>query len=85
MTKFKIGGTIISAGSLVLAGLFIWGLAAGEPWRFWAIAAPVIVGFLAALGIAFSIGRLMSSTEVQDTSAGQPEEKKEETTSTTAS
>lgn len=85
MTKFKVGGTIISAGSLVLAGLFIWGLAAGEPWRFWAIAAPVIVGFLAALGIAFSIGRLMSTTNVRDASETKPEEKKEESPPSTAS
>ena len=63
MNRFKVGGTLICLGCIVLAGLFIWGLVAGEPWRFWAIAAPVIVAFLGALGIGFSIGRLMSNTE----------------------
>lgn len=74
MGKFRIGGAIISVGCLVVAGLFIWGLVAGEPWRFWAIATPVIVGFSAALGIGFSIGRLMASTRIEETSKHQPEE-----------
>ncbi len=63
MNRFKVGGTLICLGCIVLAGLFIWGLVAGGDWRFWAIAAPVIVAFLGALGIGFSIGRLMSTTE----------------------
>ena len=63
MNRFKVGGALICVGCVVLAGLFIWGLVAGEPWRFWAIAAPVIVAFLGALGIGFSIGRLMATTE----------------------
>jgi hypothetical protein len=63
MNRFKVGGALICLGCIVLAGLFIWGLVAGEPWRFWAIAAPVIVAFLGALGIGFSIGRLMATTE----------------------
>ncbi|MEE9401118.1 MAG: hypothetical protein V3V32_03780 [Dehalococcoidia bacterium] len=72
--KFRIGGAIISVGCLVLAGLFIWGLVAGGDYRFWAIAAPVIVGFSAALGIGFSIGRLMASTRIEETPKHQPEE-----------
>lgn len=63
MTKFQIAGAVISFICLVLAGLFIWGLVAGDEWRIWAIAAPVIVGFSAVLGIGFSIGRLMASTQ----------------------
>jgi hypothetical protein len=63
MNRFQIGGMLICLGCIIIAGLFIWGLVAGEPWRFWAIAVPVIVAFLGALGIGFSIGRLMSSTE----------------------
>jgi len=74
MAKFRIGGAIISAGCVVLAGLFIWGLVAGEPWRFWAIAAPVIIGFSAALGIGFSIGRLMASTRIEESPKHQSEE-----------
>jgi hypothetical protein len=74
MAKFRIGGALISTLSLVLAALFIWGLVAGEPWRFWAIAVPVIVGFSAALGIAFSIGRLMATTQTQEGPNSPPEE-----------
>ncbi len=74
MTALRIGGTIISAICLILVGLFIWGLVAGEPWRFWAIAAPVIVGFLAVMGIGFSIGRLMASTKIADSTKNHPEE-----------
>lgn len=63
MNRFKVGGALICIGCVVLAGLFISGLVAGGDWRFWAIAAPVIVAFLGALGIGFSIGRLMATTE----------------------
>jgi hypothetical protein len=73
MTKFRIGGTLISLASLVLAGLFIWGLTDAN-WRFWAIAAPVIIGFLAALAIGFSIGRLMAGTQVEETPKDRPKE-----------
>ena len=73
-TKFKIGGTLISLTCVVLAGLFVSGIVAGEPYRFWAIAVPVIVGFSAALGIGFSIGRLMASTKVEGNPADQPDE-----------
>ncbi len=72
-TKFKIGGTLISLTCVVLAGLFIWGIVAGGDWRFWAIAVPVIVAFAVALGIGFSIGRLMASTEIEE-SRSQSEE-----------
>ena len=74
MRKFQIAGTIISAVCLILAGLFIWGLVAGDPWRFWAIAVPVIVGFSAILGIGFSIGRLMASTKIADSSDRRSDE-----------
>lgn len=79
-TKFRIGGALISLTCLVLAALFIWGLIAGDPWRFWAIAVPVIVGFSAALGIGFSIGRLMASTQVEETSGRQHDEQSTPTT-----
>ena len=75
MTKFRVVGALISFICLVLAGLFIWGLVAGDDWRFWAIAAPVIVGFSAVLGIGFSIGRLMSSTKFSEPTKNPPEQK----------
>ena len=75
MIKFRIAGILICLSCLVLGGLFIWGLTAGEPWRFWTIAAPVIVGFIIILGIGFSIGRLMASTEVDEKPKPQSEER----------
>lgn len=61
-TKFKVGGTLICLCCLILAGLFIWGIVIKS---YWAIAAPMIIVVLAALGIGFTIGRLMSTTEVE--------------------
>jgi heme A synthase len=74
MKSFRIVGALISVICLVLAGLFIWGLVAGDEWRFWAIAAPVIVGFSAVLGIGFSIGRLMSSTQFSEPPENPPKD-----------
>ncbi len=73
-TKFKIGGMLISASCLILAGLFVWGIVMGDPWRFWAIAVPVIIGSAAVLGIGFSIGRLMASTEIDESPKTQSDE-----------
>jgi hypothetical protein len=81
MASFRIGGTIICAFCLVLAGLFIWGVV-DEDTRFWAIAVPVIIGVAVVLGIGFSIGRLMASTRIDTASKHQPEE---ETASSTDS
>jgi hypothetical protein len=73
-TKFKIGGALISITCLILAGLFVWGIVVGEPYRFWAIAVPVIIGFSAAMGIGFSIGRLMASTKVEGNPKDRPDD-----------
>jgi len=80
MNRFQIGGALICIGCIVLAGFFIACLVLGGEWRFWAIAAPVIVAFLGALGIGFSIGRLMSTTEEAPTTPG-----KEKSTASSAS
>ncbi len=61
-TKFKIGGTLICLCCLILAGLFIWGIVIKS---YWAIAVPMIIVVIAALGIGFTVGRLMSTTEVE--------------------
>jgi len=74
MNKFRIWGTLICIASLVLAVLFTWGLVEGEPYRFWAIAAPVILITSVALGLAFSVGRLMASTKMDDSHDHKPEE-----------
>lgn len=63
--RFKIGGTLISLVCVILAGLFIWGIVSGDPWREWAIIIPVIIFVALALGIVFTVGRLMATTEVE--------------------
>ncbi len=73
MTSFRIGGRLISLTCVVLAALFVSGIVAGEEWRFWAIAVPVILGFSVALGIGFQIGRLMASTDVAEAPGAQSE------------
>jgi p-aminobenzoyl-glutamate transporter AbgT len=75
MNRFQIGGTLICIGCIVLAGFFVACLVMGGAWRFWAIAAPVIVIFLGALGIGFSIGRLMSTTEEAPTASSKTKQK----------
>ena len=82
MNRFRIGGMILCSVSVVLGLLFILGLLV-EEWRFWIIAAPVIVGFLGFLTILFMVGRLLSSTHTEATT---PQAKSgEKTTSTSAS
>jgi len=63
--KFKIGGMLISLTCFILAGLFITGIVAGDPWREWAIIVPVIIFVAAALGIGFTVGRLMATTDAE--------------------
>ena len=82
MNKFRVGGMFICLLSLILAALFIWGISIGEPWRFWAVAVPVIVGFLGALALGFWIGWVMAATEAKAPTS-QPKEESPSTTSST--
>lgn len=61
--KFKIGGALICLFCLILFGFFVWGIAAQS---YWAIAVPMIIFVTAALGVGFTVGRLMSTTEVEE-------------------
>ncbi|MFQ6111429.1 MAG: hypothetical protein ACE5LX_05285 [Nitrospinota bacterium] len=46
-------GLLICIGTVVAAIFFIWGI---KNQSYWAVAIPVIIGFLTLLGLAFWIG-----------------------------
>jgi hypothetical protein len=51
--KSRAYGLLICIGTVVAAIFFIWGV---MNQSYWAIAIPVIIGFLTVLGLAFWIG-----------------------------
>lgn len=70
MDKSRLGGALISLGTLVLTVLFLWGIAVRN---YWALAAPVIVAFLGVMALGFWIGWTMAVTETE-APLPQPEE-----------
>lgn len=70
MDKSRLGGALISLGTLVLTVLFLWGIAVRN---YWALAAPVIVAFLGIMALGFWIGWTMAVTETE-APLPQPEE-----------
>ncbi|MBI4301169.1 MAG: hypothetical protein HY664_01000 [Chloroflexi bacterium] len=71
MDRSKVGGIIICVVSLVAAGLFIWGVAVRN---YWAIAIPVLIGFLGILALTFWIGWTIAVTEAEVPASQIPEE-----------
>ena len=49
----RVWGALLCAVLLVVAALFIWGVALQS---YWALAIPVIIGFLGVLALGFWIG-----------------------------
>lgn len=74
MSATKVSGFLLCLVALVAAVLFVWGIVLGDPWRFWAIAIPVIVGFIATLLLVFWIGWTIMTTEEAPPSAPRKEE-----------
>lgn len=64
MDKARIGGAIICILVIVIAAAFVWGLTL-PAWRFWTVAIPVAIGFLAVLALVFWIGWTMTTTKVE--------------------
>jgi len=62
MQKSRIVGGLICLATVLVGALFIWGIALQN---YWAIAVPVIIGFLAVLALAFWIGWTMAVTEIE--------------------
>jgi hypothetical protein len=49
----RISGGLLCAVIVVVAGIFLWGISAQS---YWALAVPVVVGFLGVLAMGFWIG-----------------------------
>ena len=82
MDKSKLGGWLIMLGSLVILGLFCWGL---YLHHFWALAAPILAALLGVVVLGFWIGYTMAVTEVEEAAPPLPEEEKAPTSSDTPS
>lgn len=70
---YRFGGFVVCLVTLVFAGLFLWGIAVRNHW---ALAIPVIVGFLGALAVVFWIGWTMAFTEGEAPGEPAAQEKK---------
>lgn len=60
MEGSRLGGIIICIVTVVAAVLFVWGIVVRS---YWALAIPVIIGFLGVLALGFWIGWTMIVTE----------------------
>ncbi len=77
MQRSRIVGGLICLGTILVGIAFIWGIALQN---YWAIAIPVIIGFLGVLALGFWIGWTMAVTEIE---APKPELTEESTPSHT--
>ncbi|MFQ5924665.1 MAG: hypothetical protein ACE5IE_01535 [Dehalococcoidia bacterium] len=62
MQRSRIVGGLICLGTVLLAIAFLLGIALQS---YWAIAIPVIIGFLGVLALGFWIGWTMAATEIE--------------------
>lgn len=62
MQTSRIVGALICLGTVLLAGVFLWGIALHS---YWAIAIPVVIGTLAVLALGFWIGWNMAVTAIE--------------------
>jgi len=49
----RVGGGLFCAALVILAVIFLWGISAQS---YWALAIPVLIGFLGVLAMGFWIG-----------------------------
>ena len=63
MDKSRIGGALICVAAIIAAALFLWGI---YLQNYWAVAIPVIVGFLGVLALTFWIGWTIAVTEAEE-------------------
>jgi fucose permease len=62
MEKSRKVGVIICLGTVLVGLAFIWGIARQN---YWAVAIPVLIGFLSVLALGFWIGWTMAVTEIE--------------------
>lgn len=62
MEKSRKVGVVICVGTVLVSVAFIWGIALHN---YWAVAIPVMIGFLVVLALAFWIGWTLAVTEIE--------------------
>jgi hypothetical protein len=62
MQKSRMVGVLICLGTVLVGVAFILGIAFQS---YWAIAIPVVIGFVGVLALAFWIGLTMAVTEIE--------------------
>lgn len=62
MQKSRMVGVLICLGTVLVGVAFICGIVLKS---YWAIAVPVIIGFLGVLALGFWIGWTMAVTEIE--------------------
>ena len=62
MQKSRVAGGLICLVMVLVGIAFIWGIVVKS---YWAIAIPVIIGFLATLALGFWIGWTMAVTRIE--------------------
>ena len=62
MERSRRIGVLICLGTILVGIAFVWGIALHN---YWAVAIPVMIGFLAVLALGFWIGWTMAVTEIE--------------------
>ena len=76
----RVWGALFCIAIIVVAGVFLWGISLQS---YWALAIPVIIGFLGILALGFWIGwtilTIKTTPPATESSSSSPNEKKEHT------
>ncbi|MFW6125821.1 MAG: hypothetical protein ACOC58_01825 [Chloroflexota bacterium] len=74
MQKSRLVGALICILIVVVGAAFVWGIVVKS---YWALAIPVIIGFLGMLALGFWIGWTMTVTKIEpppEATEGSPSE-----------
>ena len=73
----RVWGALFCIAIIVVAGFFLWGISLQS---YWALAIPVIIGFLGILALGFWIGwtilTIKTTPPAAESSSSSPAEKK---------
>jgi hypothetical protein len=74
----RVWGALLCAAIIVVAIFFLWGISLQS---YWAVAVPVVIGFLGILALGFWIGwtilTIQTTPPATETTPGPPAEMKE--------
>lgn len=78
----RLGGGLLCLAILFIAILFLWGI---FQQNYWALAIPVMIGFLGVLGLAFWVGwtilTIKTTPPVSEANPNPPEERNKNSSS----